>query len=156
VDHEQLMTVLRSLEDHGVRYVIFGGIALNLHGLARATEDIDLFVAPEAENIERLKSALHAIFDDPSIDEITAADLLGDYPAVQYVPPDGSFHVDILTRLGDAYTFEALSSERLPFAGLNVPVVTARMLYDMKKGTVRLKDKADAEMLRRRFGPEVE
>lgn len=67
-----------------------------------------------------------------------------------------SLHVDILTRLGDAYTFDSLASERLPFAGLNVPVVTARMLYDMKKGTVRLKDKADAEMLRRRFGPEVE
>ena len=28
------------------------------------------------------------------------ADLLGDYPAVQYVPPEGTFSIDILTRLG--------------------------------------------------------
>ena len=39
---------------------------------------------------------------------------------------------------------------------LEVPVVTPRGLYRMKVATVRLKDRADAEMLRRRFGAEVE
>jgi hypothetical protein len=96
------------------------------------------------------------VFDDPTIEEIAAADLLGSYPAIQYVPPDGAFHLDILTRLGDMHSLDSLPSERLPFGGLTVPVVTARALYQMKKDTVRLKDKADAEMLRRRFGPEVE
>jgi hypothetical protein len=156
MDQERLLAVLRALERHRVRYVIFGAVAVNLHGLARATEDIDLFVAAEAENIDRLRGALRDVFDDPSIEQITAEDLLGDYPAVQYVPPDGTFHIDILTRLGEAYTFETVASERLPFAGLMVPVVTPRVLYQMKKDTVRLKDKADAEMLRRRFGPEVD
>lgn len=31
--------VLAALEAFGVRYVVFGGAALNLHGLARFTED---------------------------------------------------------------------------------------------------------------------
>ena len=126
-------------------------IALNLHGLARFTEDLDLFVAPKAENIERLKRALMAVFRDPAIDEITAADLLGSYPAVQYVPPDGSFHVDILTRLGTAFSFADLETERLPFGELLVTVVTPRTLYRMKRDTVRLRDRADAELLKRRF-----
>jgi hypothetical protein len=156
MDQERLLAILRALEEHSVRYVIFGAVALNLHGLVRATEDIDLFIAAEADNIARLKQALHAVFDDPSIEEITAVDLMGSYPAIQYVPPDGTFHLDIVTRLGEMFSFETLPSERLPFAGLTVPVVTARGLYQMKKDTVRLKDKADAEMLVRRFGSEIE
>jgi hypothetical protein len=156
MDEQRLVDVLRALERHAVRYVIFGAVALNFHGLVRATEDIDIFVAAEALNIERLKRALHDVFDDPTIDEITSHDLLGEYPAVQYVPPDGVFHIDILTRLGELYSFDTLESQQVPFAGLMVPVITPRMLYRMKKDTVRLKDQADAEMLRRRFGPELD
>lgn len=152
VDFERTKQVLIALENEGVRYVIFGGVALNLHGLARATEDLDLFVAPTAENIERLRSALHSVFDDPSIDEITANDLLGDFPAIQYVPPEGTFYLDILTRLGEAYAFEDLESIRVDFDGVEVSVVTAEMLYHMKRGTVRPRDHGDAAELRHRFG----
>lgn len=99
-----------------------------------------------------MRAALRSVFDDPHIDEIRAEDLLGDYPAVQYVPPDGSFHIDILTRLGEAYTFDDLVSQRLNFDGLEITVVTPGPLYEMKKGTVRLRDLGDADRLRRRFG----
>lgn len=146
--------VLEALEQAGVDYAVFGGIAVNIHGLARATQDLDVFVAPEAANIERLKQALRAVFDDPEIEEIHADDLLGDYPAVQYVPPSGDFHLDILTRLGEMFRFETLEVQRLPFEGLLVNVVTPRMLYRMKKDTVRPKDRIDAAELRRRFGLE--
>ncbi len=140
------------MEREGVRYTIFGAVALNLHGLARATEDLDIFVAPERANIDRLRTALRSVFDDEHIDEIQSDDLLGDYPAVQYVPPDGSFHIDILTRLGEAFSFDGLESQRLDFDGLEVTVVTPRTLYEMKKGTVRPGDWGDAERLLRRFG----
>ena len=59
------------------------------------------FEAERVEYVERLKTALKTVFQDPAIDEITSQDLLGDYPAVQYVPPEGSFYLDILTRLGE-------------------------------------------------------
>lgn len=151
MDFDRLQALLQALESEGVVYAVFGGIALNLHGLARFTEDVDLFIAPDIQNIERLKRALHSVFDDPAIAEITAADLLGDYPAVQYVPPDGSFHIDILTRLGTAFAFGDLETERLALGNGLVTTVTARTLYRMKRDTVRLKDRADAEMLKRRF-----
>ena len=156
MDQERLVAVLRALEQHGVRYVVFGGIALNLHGLVRATEDVDIFIAADAQNVEALKTAFRSVFSDPSIDEISPDDLLGEYPAIQYIPPDGAFHVDILTRLGEAYRYEDLEQQRVPFAGLQIPIVTPRMLYRMKRDTVRLQDKADAEMLRRRFGGELD
>ena len=154
MDFDVLKRVLAALESRGVNYAIFGAVALNLHGLARFTEDLDIFVAPEKTNIDRLKLALHDVFDDPEIENITAHDLLGEYPAIQYNPPSGSFHIDIIARLGEAFTFADLEIERLPYDDLTVTAVTPRTLYRMKKDTVRLQDRADADLLRRRFNLE--
>lgn len=151
MDYEAIKQVLAALEREGVRYVVFGAAALNFHGLARFTEDLDLFVAPERENIEALKNALRSVFEDPHIDEISADDLLGDYPAVQYVPPSGTFHIDILVKLGEAFGYEDLEVQRLPFEDLSISVASPASLYKMKRDTVRLKDRADAELLRDRF-----
>jgi predicted nucleotidyltransferase len=50
--------LLRSLNDAEVRYVIIGATAFAAHGWVRATEDIDLFVAADRENLERLRDVL--------------------------------------------------------------------------------------------------
>lgn len=154
MDYEVVRRLLAALEARGVKYVIFGAVALNLHGLARATEDLDIFIAAEETNIDRLKMALRDVFDDPEIEDITAHDLLGEYPAVQYNPPGGAFHIDILTRLGEAFTFSDLELERVPYQDLTVTVVSPRTLYRMKKDTVRPQDRVDAEVVRRRFNLE--
>lgn len=109
---------------------------------------------PTRGNIDRLRAALHSVFDDPSIDEITAEDILGDYSAIQYVPPAGTFHLDLLTRLGEAFSFDDLEVVRVPFGAVTVSVVTPRTLYLMKRDTLRLKDKADAALLKARFSLE--
>lgn len=151
MDFDRAEQVFRALERERVHYAVFGGAALNVHGIARFTEDVDLFIAPEKENIEALKRALRAVFDDPDIEQITAEDLLGDYPAIQYVPPEGTFHLDLLTRLGNAFTYADLEIVRAPFLDLEISVVSPRTLYRMKRDTVRLKDRADAALLRERF-----
>lgn len=148
--------VLAALEARGVRYALFGAAALSLHGLVRATEDLDLFVDPTEGNIDRLRAALKDVFDDPQVDEIRTEDLLGEYPSVRYVPPRDDFYLDILTRLGDAYAFSDLETMRVPFEDLTVSVVTPRMLYRMKRDTVRPKDRIDAEALRKEFHLEDE
>lgn len=126
-------------------------------GLIRATRDMDFFVAPDQENVERLKTALRSVFDDdPCIDEITASDLAGDYPAIEYSPPHGEYSLDILSRLGEAFTFEDIEWQDHDVAGIRVRVATPRMLYRMKKDTVRLQDKVDAAALRERFALEDE
>ncbi|HEY5610662.1 MAG TPA: nucleotidyl transferase AbiEii/AbiGii toxin family protein [Thermoanaerobaculia bacterium] len=151
VDEDQLLAVFRALARHQVAYAVFGGIALGLHGLARATRDLDLFVPGDASNVERLKAALRDLFDDPNIDEISAVDLCGDYPAVRYVPPAG-FGFDILTRLGEAFRYEDLEIEEKRFRDVPVRVVTPRTLWAMKRDTVRPVDRMDAALLAERFG----
>ncbi len=151
VGEDQLLAVFRALHHHEVVYAVFGGIALGLHGLARSTADLDLFVPADRANVERLKNALRSLFDDPSIDEISADDLCGEYPAVRYTPPEG-FGFDILTRLGEAFRFEDLEVEEKAYGDVQVQVVTARTLWRMKRDTVRPIDRMDAEALANRFG----
>jgi hypothetical protein len=45
--------------------------------------------------------------------------------------PDGTFQIDIVTRLGEAFAFADLEAERVVLDGLTVSVVTARGLYTM-------------------------
>ena len=45
--------LLQSLSDEQVRYVLVGGMAVQLHGFLRATFDIDLVLAMDDENLER-------------------------------------------------------------------------------------------------------
>lgn len=151
MDVERVKQVLAALRREGVDYKVFGGVALNLHGLPRFTQDLDLFVAPTEENVSRLRRALESVFHDPELAGLVAEDLLGSYPAIQYVPPEGDFHVDIVTRLGEAFRFDDLESGEVDFEGFPVEVVTPRQLYRMKKDTVRLRDRGDAELLRERF-----
>src|SRR5262245_16889300 len=44
--YEQLSQLLRALERERIEYALCGGLALAVHGLARATVDIDLLVQP--------------------------------------------------------------------------------------------------------------
>ena len=61
MDEQRLRAVFRALSEQGVEYAVFGAVALGLHGLARATADIDLFIPPDAANIERLNTPWWAL-----------------------------------------------------------------------------------------------
>jgi hypothetical protein len=155
MDFDEAKRILAALEAQGVRYVLVGSMAMAAQGLIRATRDIDFFVAADEENVERLRRALKSVFaDDPSIDEITSEDLGGSYPAVQYTPPHGLYSLDILARLGERFSFDDVESEVVTVAGITVHVATPRMLYRMKRDTIRPQDRVDAEALRQRFGLE--
>ena len=136
----------------GLEYVLIGASAMGFHGLVRATEDLDVFIRATAENVERLRAALRETYDDdPHINEISSADLLGDYPAVRYYPPTGDLYFDVLTRLGEAASFETVEAETKEIQGTKVRVATPLALYRLKKGTVREQDRLDAALLQERF-----
>lgn len=151
MDLDRTLEVLRALERAEARYVVVGAVALNFLGLARMTRDLDLFIDPSPDNVERVKRALREIFADPAVEDISATDLAGEYPAVTYVPPSGEFSIDLLARLGEAFSFPDIQWQEVEFAGLRARVATPLMLYVMKKDTVRLQDRADAQWLREQF-----
>lgn len=147
---DRLPDLLAALEAENVEYVLFGGQAVNVHGILRYTDDDDLFVAPAPENIARLRHALRRLWDDPSIEDIRAEDLGGEYTVVRYGAPDG-FYIDIVARIGEAFAFTDVEFQRLGVGGVSARVATPRMLYRMKRETVRPVDRADAADLRTKF-----
>lgn len=54
----RLQDVFASLNSHDVRYVVIGGIAAVLHGVPRATFDLDILIESTPDNARRLLEAL--------------------------------------------------------------------------------------------------
>jgi hypothetical protein len=50
----RLQSLFKSLNDHDVRYLVIGGIAAVLHGVPRATFDLDILIEATTDNAERL------------------------------------------------------------------------------------------------------
>lgn len=150
---EDAQEVFRALTHEGVEFVVVGAMAMAAQGLPRATQDLDLFVAPTEENLQALKRALRDLFDDPNVAQIDPAELMGDYPAVEYVPPSGRFSLDLLTRLGDAFSWEDVlaDSDELTVGSIVVRIASPRLLHRMKRDTVRPQDRADAARIREAF-----
>jgi hypothetical protein len=152
MDRDEMLRVLRAFETEQLEYVLIGATAMGFHGLVRATEDVDLFIRATEENVARLRRAFAAVYaGDSNIDEIRAADLMGDYPALRYYPPTGDLYFDVMTRLGDVARFETVEAETKEIDGIRVRVATPRALYRLKRRTVRALDRQDAEALRERF-----
>jgi hypothetical protein len=137
MEFDRFLEFLRALEREHVEYVLVGGTAVNLHGIIRATEDIDVFVRPSAENVERVRQALRSLWSDPDIEQITASDLAGSYPTIRYGPPGEDFVIDLLSRLGTAVAFDDLEVQIVDVEGVPVRVATPATLYRMKRHTVR-------------------
>jgi hypothetical protein len=148
---DDVLAVLDALERRGVRYAVFGGLAMAAYGFDRATRDLDLFVASDSDNIELLRRSLADVFDDPDIAQITAQDLGGEYPAIQYGPPGVDFTIDIVSRLGDEFRFDDLEIARVEVGSSVIAVVTPATLFRMKRDTVRPRDRDDAQRLARAF-----
>lgn len=54
----RLKEVFASFETHDVRYMVIGGIAAVLHGVPRATFDLDVLIDPTPDNARKLLAAL--------------------------------------------------------------------------------------------------
>lgn len=81
---EDLRRLLAAFEAERLEYVLIGAAAMGFHGVVRATEDLDVLVRATGSNVERLRRALRrACPGDPTVENITDQDLLGEYPAVR-------------------------------------------------------------------------
>jgi hypothetical protein len=53
--------ILITLAEHGVDFVIVGGVAVQAHGHGRGTRDLDVIPSPDLLNLSRLGEALAAL-----------------------------------------------------------------------------------------------
>ena len=138
--------LLELLNENGVRYLLIGGYAVGYYGHSRATNDIDLFVSPDAENAERIVQALTDFgFGEEKLgpELFTAKDSL----VIIGVEP---LAVDFLN-YSKGLDFEEAYARRetADDDGLKISVISLRDLLTNKEAVGRHKDLADVEYLKR-------
>lgn len=127
-----------------MRYAVVGAFALALHGAPRATNDVDILLDNDEENVRRALDALSALplglANELTVAEVAKKPLtiIGDDPRVDLITIAWS------VRYADA----APRLQKEVIDGVEVPYVDIDTLIRSKR-TDRLRDKADVEELER-------
>jgi len=139
-----LLTVCKLLNHEKAQYLVVGGLACNLHGLIRATKDIDLLIPKDKENTQLVLSALENLTfgfsSELDAEEVSqkAFTVIGDIP-----------RVDLLTIAHKVdYNKAIKTAEKRYIERVLVPYVDLKTLLLMKK-TKRPQDIADSEKLKK-------
>ena len=82
----------------GIRYVLVGSFASSLHGLYRATADIDIVADIKAEQVHRLYEALNGAF---YVDELAMRNAVAQKRSFNAIHLDSVFKVDIFIAQDD-------------------------------------------------------
>lgn len=138
--------VLAALEKHRVEYILIGGYAVALHGVPRATNDIDIFVKPEEENFVNLRNALYEVFKDDAINDITLVDK-EDYNVTRYGTPEG-YMIDILVQLGELHNYYNVEFHEIEIDRIKVRIADIDSLIKLKENTFRNIDQEDIHNLK--------
>lgn len=129
-----------------VEFVLIGGYAVIFHGRPRATKDIDLLVALDDKNRERLATALRLFGAPPNV--VQAARNLTASEVVYFgVSP---LRVDVLgSASGVAFDEIHQRAVMTKFDGVPVRVISLDDLIENKRASGRPQDLADCEELER-------
>lgn len=141
MDTEKL---LRSLNARKARYVVIGATAFPVHGYARATLDIDIFVEPLEENARRVREALSDFGYDVS--DLTVEDLVTKKVLIRQYVLQTDLHPFVT-----GVTFEDVWKNRVESRIGTTPAPFASLddLIRMKAAAGRPKDLEDLKVLRK-------
>jgi hypothetical protein len=156
---DDVRTILRALNEANVRYLIVGGLAVVAHGYVRFTQDIDLVIQLERENVLRAMNALTAIGYSPLI-PVDAAQFADETLRQQWRNEKGMIVFQLFNPNRESTRVDVFVSEPFVFAQefktaiwhtwgeLRAPVVRIETLIAMKEAAGRPQDLADAALLR--------
>jgi hypothetical protein len=132
------------LNEHDVKYLLVGGWAVGYYGYVRATADMDVWVASERDNAERLVQALREFGFD--VAELNAELFLVENRVIRMgVPP---IRIEVLTSISGV-EFEQCYAERVVerWDEIEVSIISLPRLKQNKQASGRLKDRVDLEHL---------
>jgi hypothetical protein len=140
--------VLLALAAEGVEFVVVGAHALALHGVPRATGDLDVLIRPSTDNAAKVWKALVRFGASIETAGVTVEDFAT--PGIVYqigLPPS---RIDVLTEITGVSFDEAWASrEAGDLEGSTVHFLGREALVRNKQATGRPKDLADVARLRR-------
>lgn len=151
--NNDFLDFFEALNYYKVEYIVVGGYAVGFYGYSRYTSDLDVFVNPTTENINKLFQAFEK-FGAPtsSMDK----NVFLRKPTKENPCPGVSFgrepiRLEIISAINEIDFAEAWKSKEIKqVKGLNINVLNLDDLIKNKKSTARTKDILDIEELEKR------
>jgi hypothetical protein len=144
--NEDFLDLLGALIAAGARFLVVGAHAMAVHGVPRATGDLDVWVSTEAANVDKVWAALLRFGAPVAEMGVSRDDLTRPEQVVQIgLPPR---RIDVLTSISGVSFDEAWSGRvNRQIGGLAVPFLGREELVRNKRAAGRIKDRADLEAL---------
>lgn len=151
---DDVAIIISTLNDADVRYLVVGGLAVVVHGYVRFTDDIDLVVQLDSENVRRAMNVLQGLGYRPLV-PVDAAEF-ADAAKRERWRTEKNMKVFQLTNSErpdtrvDLFVYEPFDFDdayrRAPrelIFGSRAPIVPLAELLDMKRAAGRPKDLGD-------------
>lgn len=150
--------IFQALNDAGIRYLVVGGVAVNLHGYSRYTGDLDIIMLLDAENLEKMdklmqeKGYVQRLPVDMKLlaNEEQVKKWLTEKGMTAYTFIDGTLPQHSIDIIVDAsLSFPAFNAQKVTMEawGTSIPVIAVSDLIGMKKKANRQKDMEDIAAL---------
>lgn len=144
--------LLRGLHSHSVDYVLFGALAMLFYGYVRTTEDLDIAISPQPENLDRVTEWLK------SIDAVLKLEPSRRFGARERWGMEKGSNATVLTSLGQVDIVQQLpgmpewpqlieEAEVYEIEGMRVVVMNRGTLIDLKRRRGSNQDIADIEAI---------
>jgi hypothetical protein len=157
---ELFKKLFSSLNRASIRYMVAGGIAVNLYGIERATADVDIVLDLKKGNLLKFIKVVERLGLKPKI-PVKLGDFIdpenrkhwrtekGMLVFSLYDPKNPFFLIDIFTEIPFEFDEVYKKRKRIKFQNIFVPVVPIKELIAMKEASGRPQDRADAFYLKK-------
>lgn len=151
--------ILREFQKQRVKYVLVGGMALNMLGSMRSTADMDILVEMSDQNLKKIIKILtkngyrvkQPVDPMGMADQVTRRDWIQNkhMKAFNFYKDRELKEVDIIIETPVSYEKARKTALTIKCGRLTLPVISIEHLITMKKRSNRPVDKLDIEDLKR-------
>lgn len=155
--YEKVFLIFQKMK---IKYLVAGGLAVNLHGVPRFTQDIDILIDSDFKNLSLLRKALQKLGYKPKI-PVSIDDFLnpvnwlkwkkekGAVAVTAYNPKKPYEEIDLLVNTEMSYREARAKAVTIKSGGLQIRLIGIDELIRMKKKSGREQDLSDVRALQK-------
>jgi hypothetical protein len=146
--------IFRELQKKEIRYLVIGGIAVNIFGYSRATGDLDIMISFDKDNLDGFIALLLELGFKPripvKIEEIGDSEKIDKWKKEKhmkvfsvYNPANELENIDIMIENYIDFDTAYKRRERVTASNIEIPVISIDDLIELKKIAGRKRDEID-------------
>ena len=152
--------VFREFQSQQIRYLVIGGIAVNLHGYVRLTVDLDVMVDLSESNLAKIVNSMERLEYAPRV-PVKPSDLISVEKRNAWIREKGAIvftfvHIRRASKQVDFFLANPIDFENAytrkeikVVSGAEIPIAAIDDIIALKAASGRPRDKEDIEYLKR-------